>query len=481
MKKIALVVPRMDKTINEKYTGNKTELSLGIASLLTHLKNSTPATVDFIDLDFEDFNPKTIDDYTIIGINSNVERRENALDLARKIKKINSKIFVILGGTYISCTGIRNIPSMAEICLRNYDFIDAVAVGPGEFSLASLVKGEKLEDTPNLIWRKEDNIIKNKLFFPDLNLLPNPDISLVNPQNYFRTFREKSEIFHKRLGDDYFKFRMPSHKYKGIIPVLSASGCLKAADSGKCNFCSIPYIENIRVKSTAKFWELISDYISLFGEGYIFSDKCDTFNSNKERIQELLKTKPHNLSAPLRIYARLDNLVDGDMVKLLEDLNVKEMQVGLDSFDESIINKMNKKLRPDDVIKAFSNLAKNGIYPVISIIYGFPGETFKSALRTFGVLREIDSILKGRFDIYASPCVPYPSTTPYFKAYTGLLGDDLSILLKNNFLYPIPEVAKKIIDRTTQLEYDGVVHFTKESFRFGLRKTDFLRSLGAEY
>lgn len=83
----------------------------------------------------------------------------DSLYVAKKIKEKNPDVFIFLGG-YTSS-------AFAEEIIEKYSFIDAVIKGEGEKPVVELVKnlsvGEKnLNKVPNLIWRQDGKIIKNK-------------------------------------------------------------------------------------------------------------------------------------------------------------------------------------------------------------------------------------------------------------------------------------------------------------------------------
>ncbi|MFH1307609.1 MAG: radical SAM protein [archaeon] len=446
---VSLLIPQMDSGMKEKYTGNKTELPLGSASILTHLKQNG-VDVRFNDFDFSGDLEEVLEGCDIVGINANAERRENAIILAEKVKQLIPSVKVVLGGTYISAEGGNGAPSMAEIVVENYPFIDYIVVGPGELGLFYLLNNQA-----------PSKIISQAIH---LNDLPTTDISLVNPENYFEAYREKNSS----LG------------FKGVIPVLSGRGCFKAAIKGRCGFCSIPNVEEYTRKDIRDFWKEIEYYESVYGGGYIYSDKCDTFTQSLKWLKEVSKAKRSGLNVHLRGYERIDNLADERIVELLASLGFKQLQIGIDSADPHIINKMNKEIKSNQIGRAVINLKNHKIYPVFSVIYGFPGETIGSAQRTLDVVKFIDVELDGQFDIYASPCIPYPGTKLYYGAYRGELGSTAEEIVKGNFCYSIPKLIQETIPRTTDLTCEEVVGFVRKTFQFGRAKTDFSKSFGSE-
>ncbi|QNU67071.1 radical SAM protein [Ruminiclostridium herbifermentans] len=87
---------------------------------------------------------------------------EESIDILKDIKKINPYVFTFLGGYSASY--------FAEEIMENYPWIDAVIRGDGEKPLLELAdslknKNNNLSSVPNLIWRSNNDIIKNEISY----------------------------------------------------------------------------------------------------------------------------------------------------------------------------------------------------------------------------------------------------------------------------------------------------------------------------
>lgn len=84
----------------------------------------------------------------------------DALNVAKSIKEKNPNTFIFLGGIMSS--------AFASDILKKFPFIDAVIKGEGEKSVVELAKKisankfDNLSTVPNLLWRKNGKVIKNK-------------------------------------------------------------------------------------------------------------------------------------------------------------------------------------------------------------------------------------------------------------------------------------------------------------------------------
>jgi len=77
-------------------------------------------------------------------------------------------------------------------------------------------------------------------------------------------------------------------------------------------------------------------------------------------------------------------------LKLLKDLGVNRLTIGAQTFDEKILNSLNRRHSIADIYKAFKNARKAGIkYLNMDLLFGLPGETKKSFLDTLKCAAEI--------------------------------------------------------------------------------------------
>jgi len=90
-------------------------------------------------------------------------------------------------------------------------------------------------------------------------------------------------------------------------------------------------------------------------------------------------------------------------LKLLKDLGVNRLTIGTQTFDEKILNSLNRKHSIQDIYKAFENARKAGIkYLNMDLLFGLPGETKRSFLKTLKRAVEIkpESISPAFFDFH---------------------------------------------------------------------------------
>jgi radical SAM superfamily enzyme YgiQ (UPF0313 family) len=113
-------------------------------------------------------------------------------------------------------------------------------------------------------------------------------------------------------------------------------------------------------------------------------------------------------------YARADDLLDLDTVKLMRKAGAIQVQIGAESGSQGQLNRMNKRCTVENNITAIKNCRKAGITSLVSLIIGYPGETEET------IEKSIDFMEEARPDFYF--LAPFsvrvedvPVMTPTFK------------------------------------------------------------------
>lgn len=170
-------------------------------------------------------------------------------------------------------------------------------------------------------------------------------------------------------NNDYY---YPVKKY----PVATSLGC----SYGKCVFC--PYSIGKRsfvLKKEKVFLQLAN----AFNKGYSFIEFIDPnihINYLLEIANYLIKNDLKvNWIANTRLYEQL--LYDKNC-ELLQRSGCKKLFIGLESYDQKLLNDMNKGILITNIVKVLENLKKHSISTHTSFLFGFPGETQEQATRT---------------------------------------------------------------------------------------------------
>lgn len=245
--------------------------------------------------------------------------------------------------------------------------VDIMAVGYGEFLVPALADWIK-SDFTSLIPPPQGRSIQkeNTLFLfsgvpetDDLDILPTPD------------WRVAEKYHQKKFNHIYYE---------------SVRGC-----PYRCNFCNYPFLfddKKFRTKSAEKIaadWKFYEDEL---GVEYITClDSLFTLPRKRLiRLCDLLLEQKTNIK--WICYARADDLVDESVVILMKAAGVHQVQIGIESGNQMMLDQMNKKCTVEDNIRAIENCRKHGITTIISLIVGYPGETDETLIDTLNFMRK---------------------------------------------------------------------------------------------
>ena len=201
-------------------------------------------------------------------------------------------------------------------------------------------------------------------------------------------------VFVKRL--DQFPLPTPDLLWPSLqadqefwLPVQTRRGCPM-----NCSYCSTASIEGCHIRKRSP--EIVAQWLRQWAElgfhRFYFVD--NTFNlppSYAKQLCSLLATISPRLSWRCILYpARLDEALIGAMARA----GCAEVSVGFESGSELILSGMNKKFKPEDVMRACNLLSEHGIRRMGFLMLGGPGETKESVLASlaFADSLELDAL-----------------------------------------------------------------------------------------
>ncbi len=182
-----------------------------------------------------------------------------------------------------------------------------------------------------------------------------------------------------------------------------------------CNFCSVPrqYFRKIR-RIPFEQWKQDFDLMNSLYEG----KRVETFELNEENTQGYNSSKPyleHIKSKEMgsHILLRADQMLEGEHVRKLADAGVHRVHVGVESGSPRILEQMNKKCSPAEMLQAAGNMSKHGIYAVYTAIIGNPTETHGEVCMTMDLLDKLFEIHKGNCRATVYTLIPLPGTVSH--------------------------------------------------------------------
>ena len=278
-----------------------------------------------------------------------------------KAKYSNSR--VILGG-----------PGTVTPQFVDFDVVDSIMLGEGEISINDFIFDEKKEK--EYTGKAYNNI--NSYAFPARYLVDN----------------QGGNIFGR--NKNYFK--------GGSAQIITSRGC-----NHKCAFCAAPKINDcLRFRDIDNVIDEIKDIIKTYGiKQFRIAD--DNFTANRNRVFEFCE-KVAPLGIVFRISARVKPL-DIEMLKVMKGAGLKEISLGVETFDDNVLRILKKKSTVADNYIALDNCKIVGIKTRALLMIGTPGQTYHTIVQNMNAIKELkpDVIACTRFipipgsDIYENP------------------------------------------------------------------------------
>ncbi len=250
-----------------------------------------------------------------------------------------------------------------EPCQKDFFFLDDnpsyeneidffVVEDQGESSLSKLIA----------VLANDDNPIK----VPNLAFYKNGKLTF--------TARESE---HNDFSTDIVDWKQVSHQYlHPIFPVRGSRGC-----PYRCKFCNFANHRDFLIKSKDV---LAAELASLSATGQVkivrFTD--DNLFLNRKNLEVFCETIIRFGGEVKWTSFIRANSITRDNVSLLKEAGCILAQIGMESGDETMLARMEKKDSPQSYLEAVELLNTNGIFTQLYFIVGFPGETEETLSNT---------------------------------------------------------------------------------------------------
>ena len=202
----------------------------------------------------------------------------------------------------------------------------------------------------------------------------------------------------KDWGIGYNKL-LPLDKYKcynnGMFELTVQTGC-----PFNCSFCSEKVLFNkfcgTKYRDVEDIIKIIKNISSDFNEIY-FSATTMTVNRKwTENLCNRLIEEKNKM--PWRTVTRID-CVDEELLTLMKKAGLKKICFGVETFDDKLLEEINKNQNVSNVINVLSLCNKLNIKTKALLMLGIPGQTSKSVYDTVKILKELN--VEYRFKEYS--------------------------------------------------------------------------------
>lgn len=313
---------------------------------------------------------------------------------------------IIIGGPSVGISGRE---------MLDYFDLEYAVCGDGEAVMLEFVKRiqchQPLEGLKGLIIRREKTIIQDNEPFrvQDLDSLPFP-----KPHRYLNL-------------DHYRRFGSP-------LLIQTKRGC-----AFNCAYCTYNIIEGKQYRLRNP--KLIADEIEiLVKETRInhveFADSV--FNVPLSHCKEVLRAViSKNMNLKLHTMGLTPAAVDLELLDLMKCAGFNEVDIGVESVCDTILESLSKNFKLADVIKTANLLKKKKIPATWFIMLGAPAETRETVLETLNSVRRIIS----KWDlVFVATGVRVYNGSPFAKE---MIRQDIHCT-DDNFLHPVKIEPEKI-------------------------------------
>jgi anaerobic magnesium-protoporphyrin IX monomethyl ester cyclase len=272
--------------------------------------------------------------------------------------------------------------------------------------------------------------------------------------------------YHLFQMDRYTNLQPTVDKVEGArsFSIMTSRGC-----PYRCSFCSqsiMPVKWRARSASNvlAEWRHLVED---LGAEEIGVLD--DSANIRRERLHELcdaLIGQKLNHVPWIFVNGIRANLADYELLKHMKEAGLKRTAFGVESGDQIILNRINKRIELDTIRQAFADAKKAGVETIGFFILGLPGETEESMEKTIRFSIELDPLVAN-----FSMMTPFPGTEVYeqVKREGQLLMNtwDDYVFFEGRARFEMGELTAELVERKWREAYR----------RFYLRPSRVLRTL----
>jgi radical SAM superfamily enzyme YgiQ (UPF0313 family) len=451
--KITFLIPPSKNKIPERIYGcsyqihSEPELPiLYVASVLEKEKYN----VDFRDFTLEDNSDASFEEFIknsdcdIFIFHSVFLSKDIDVPAAKKIRHYKKNAYILFFG-----------PEPTRVP-EKFIFDRKVIVARGEPEIIiknlvdSLTKGANFSNLKGISFIKDGAIIHNETFgiIEDLDSLPFPARNLI-----------------KKYQRKFYNAKIPS---KPHTLILTSRGC-----AFRCYFCVPNAISWARELEWRKYHKnekpplklrsaenILDEFKDMKSQGYKSAwIMDDMFLWGKERSAQILDGIKET-GIEFGILARADFICE-NIAKKLKEADCKIVDMGIESFDQKVLDYIKKDLKVEDAYTAIDLLKKEKIIPEINLMFGVcPFETKEKLKET--IKKAID--LKAKYALF-SIATPFPGTELEQKAKDEgwLIGKDYETLIKtldpgSKSLLSFPQLSNK--------DLEEIVRYAKIKFYF---------------
>lgn len=340
----------------------------------------------------------------------------------------NEKLKIILVGDHVSYLPQESFEkSKVDYIITGGDY-DFVVVN----LLNHIYKGEKLEG--GVYWREGKKILNSgsASLKHNLDSLPFIDRDLTKWQLY--------------------AYENGNYKYTPGTYMYSGRDCWW----NRCTFCvwdhTINPLGSYRSFTPERLFAEVKHVVDNYGVKEIFDDAGTMFAGAKmKRFCELMIESGYHKKVKYGCNMRF-NAINQPLYNLMGRAGFRFILYGMESANQKTLDKLNKGTKEEDAILGPAMARKAGLEPHVTIMLGYPWETYEDAKRTIEVAKY--AFKKGYYEtMQATIVIPYTGTPLYreCKEKGWLLTDDYDRFDMREPVMKTPLTKRELLELTQDL------------------------------
>ncbi len=325
---------------------------------------------------------------TLVAMETKTPVVKKHWQIIHRLKAEMPEVTVVLMGDHVTALPEETL----QACPVDY----VLTGGDYDFLLLNLVdflSGKVKSLEPGFFYREGGKIVSTGPFQRkyDLSTLPWIDRDLTHWENY--------------------AYHNGNYKYTPGTYIMAGRDCWYH----QCTFCSWTTIYPTFNKRPV---EDVLDEIGMLIEKYHVREIMDdtgTFPVGEwlESFCEGMIRRGYHKKVTMDCNMRLGKALTYDQMKLMKKANFRLVLVGIESANQATLDRVKKGETIEEMVANVKLMRKAGLYPHITIMFGYPWETEEDAKRTLALGREL-LIKNYAYTMQATVVVPYPGT-PLFE------------------------------------------------------------------
>ena len=279
----------------------------------------------------------------------------SALCYSKLLRKKGYEGMIFLGGNYISRIALHKEKILNQVLNE----VNCIILYEGESIIEKIARDRPLQHIPNIIYKKGETIVRTSYDNIKIEETVCPDFD----------------------GFILSEYMLPEL----ILPIYSSINCYN-----NCYFCNISGFQDKKYKQFNL--RHIVDHMERLKQKYnanIFYFVDQTFSISRmiEFANILIE---RSIGITWLCDTRIDRILNKDEIIFLKESGCIKLQIGLESYNQRVLNLMNKNVQLENITESVQNLVECGLAFHLFCMYGYPGETKNEIKNTLSYIRLIE-------------------------------------------------------------------------------------------